>query len=298
MRPGLLPASPCVRPGRVPVAVSGGGSATGWFRDMQCSVCGNLTVCWEIMVLPFAHSHRLRGRLLWLTAAILFMVVSLICVTGCGGFGKPSGRDVPQQSMTFTTQDGVTLSGRVFGAGDVGVVLAHMYAKDQSSWSELAEVLAVEGYQVLAFDFRGYGVSTGTKDIALIDRDIVAAMTALVERGVKRVFVVGASMGGTAALVAAAGENPAGIVALSPPVQFQGLDASKAVSASSCPKLFLAAQGDSAASSTQSLFQLANEPKHIVMLTGSAHGSDLLKGKEGVQAQGLVLDFLTEHAGL
>ena len=94
------------------------------------------------------------------------------------------------------------------------------------------------------------------------------------------------------------GENPAGIVALSPPVQFQGLDASKAVSASSCPKLFLAAQGDSAASSTQSLFQLANEPKHIVMLTGSAHGSDLLKGKEGVQAQGLVLDFLTEHAGL
>ncbi|NLE74932.1 MAG: alpha/beta hydrolase [Actinobacteria bacterium] len=221
----------------------------------------------------------------------------VLCATGCSDAGKVSNREVPQQSVTFTTQDGVTLSGRIFGNSDVGVVLAHMYPKDQSSWHEFAEILAVEGYQALAFDFRGYGISTGSKDISVIERDILAAMAALRERGAKHVFVVGASMGGTAALVAATHEDPAGIVALSPPVDFQGLDASKAVSASSCPKLFLAAEGDGTVSSTQTLFQLANEPKRIVMVPGFAHGSELLKGKEGAGAQRLVIDFLAAHAG-
>ena len=103
-------------------------------------------------------------------------------------------------------------------------------------------------------------------------------------------------MGGTAALIAAVSESLAGIVAVSAPAEFQGLDARQAVSSSSCPKLFIAAEGDQAASSCQSLFQLANEPKEIVLLPGSAHGSDLFKGKEGARAQKLVLDFLAANS--
>ncbi len=176
------------------------------------------------------------------------------------------------------------------------MVLAHMYPKDQSSWYEFARVLAGEGYRVLTFDFRGYGTSTGSRRIDLIDRDIQGAVAALIARGSEYVFVVGASMGGTAALIAAVDEPLAGIVAVSAPVEFKGLDAARAVSASRCAKLFLAAEGDTAAQTTQTLFQLANDPKQIVMLPGAAHGSDLFKGKEGARAQDLVLDFLAANS--
>jgi hypothetical protein len=46
------------------------------------------------------------------------------------------------------------LEGRVFGSGDVGIVLAHM-AGDQSQWFGLAGLLGDHGYRVLTFDRRG-----------------------------------------------------------------------------------------------------------------------------------------------
>lgn len=242
----------------------------------------------------------LRATLRLQAGALVYaaiMAMGLLSLAGCAGSAPVTSAADAGESITFTTEDGVALSGRLFGSGaETGVVLAHMYPKDQSSWYEFARLLAREGYMALAFDFRGYGTSTGEKRIDRIDRDVAAAIMALTARGARRVFVVGASMGGTAALIAAVSESLAGIVAVSAPAEFQGLDARQAVSSSSCPKLFIAAEGDQAASSCQSLFQLANEPKEIVLLPGSAHGSDLFKGKEGARAQKLVLDFLAANS--
>ena len=64
----------------------------------------------------------------------------------------------------FATGDGEEISGLVYGQGDIGIVLAHMRGRGQSSWAEFATQASDSGYVVLTFDFRGYGDSTGTKD--------------------------------------------------------------------------------------------------------------------------------------
>ena len=111
------------------------------------------------------------------------------------------------------------------------MVLAHMRPADQRSWFDFADRLADQGYQVLTFDFRGTcpggdgGCSEGEADISSMWQDVVGAVTYLRSRGADRVGLVGASMGGTASLVAAAqpGVDPRMVVTLSAPTEIEGL---------------------------------------------------------------------------
>ena len=49
------------------------------------------------------------------------------------------------EAVGFRGAGGVDLEGRVFGSGDVGVVLAHMRPGDQSQWIEFAALLVRVG---------------------------------------------------------------------------------------------------------------------------------------------------------
>jgi dienelactone hydrolase len=53
------------------------------------------------------------------------------------------------EPVRFRGAGGVRLDGRVFGSGDVGVVLGHMRPGDQSQWLGFAARLADRGYLVL-----------------------------------------------------------------------------------------------------------------------------------------------------
>ncbi|HEU4831977.1 MAG TPA: hypothetical protein VFU18_04640 [Actinomycetota bacterium] len=59
------------------------------------------------------------------------------------------------ESVRFRGAGGVRLEGRVFGSGDVGVVLGHMRPGDQSQWLGFVALLADRGYMVLTYDRRG-----------------------------------------------------------------------------------------------------------------------------------------------
>jgi alpha-beta hydrolase superfamily lysophospholipase len=155
-----------------------------------------------------------------------------------------------------------------------------------------ARELAARGFRALAIDFRGYGASTGG-DGRRLDRDLAAAVGRLRADGATRVFVVGASMGGTAALAAASWVAPpvAGVVSLSGPAQFRGLDALRAVRRSRVPVRFLASRGDTAfAGDARTLMKAARaKDKAIVLYAGARHGSSLL---DVPRAKTLVLAFL------
>jgi pimeloyl-ACP methyl ester carboxylesterase len=205
------------------------------------------------------------------------------------------------QAVTFVTEDGLTLSGTLFGSGTRGVALAHMFPADQTSWSPTAQRLAQEGFLVLTFDFRGYGRSEGNKEIQYLDRDVTAAVQYLRAAGAWEVVLVGASMGGTAALKAAdrlqmlSSIRLAGVVTLSAPEQFKGLSATDAVPRLVVPLLFIAAQGDTGAAGARQREELSGNTGDLQIVGGSAHGTDLFESAEAEQVWQLLLDFLKEN---
>jgi pimeloyl-ACP methyl ester carboxylesterase len=195
--------------------------------------------------------------------------------------------------VRFETTDGVTLDGRVFGDGENGVVLAHMRPASMGSWFPFAETLASAGYTALAFDFRGYGASGGSG--FAVDVDVRAAIDALVERGARRVFVVGASMGGTGAIVAALGEDRvAAVVTLSAPATFEGVDALAAIGKLDRPVMLMVAEGDEPyASDARRLREASGFEAELIVLSGSRHGTDLFLDHP-VATRDAILGFLAD----
>lgn len=211
-------------------------------------------------------------------------------------------------AVTFRSPDGVKLSGRVFGDGEVGVVLAHMFPADQTSWWAFARTLAPKGFTVLTFDFRGYcpggaaGCSEGEKDVAAVWQDVLGAVDFLEARGLVRVMLVGASMGGTASLVAASqpGVPVIAVIALSAPQSFGGLTADRSVLANvTAAKLFVAGNSDQtgAAQAGQAMYDESPVPKRLEIVTSSDHGTDLLTGNQSGRVQTLILNYLELYAG-
>jgi esterase/lipase len=223
-------------------------------------------------------------------AAVLLLVILLVACDG--------GREAPPgETVRFMTDDGIDLTGEIRGSGGAGVVLAHAFPADRRSWSEFADFLRGKGYVTLTFDFRGYGDSTGETDVPEIWRDVLAATSLLRDRGADRIVVVGASMGGTAALIAAARADVAGVVTLSAPTTFMGLSAPPEVLAGvDEPKLFVAADGDaSAPESAQALYEQSSGAKRVEIVNGSEHGTELLESGQAEVVRNLVLQFLAAN---
>ena len=178
-----------------------------------------------------------------------FLLGLLVAVVGCGGNGgdeagptsstsettsitaaAPCGAE-GVQAVTLTTGDAMEIDAALVGEGTLGVVLGHQFRSDFCSWVPFAQQLAQRHMRALAVNF----VSTS------LDSDMVAGARELLRRGAKRIILVGASMGGTAALVAATNIDVAGVVAVSAPREFSGLDALPAVRRLEIPVLFLPA---------------------------------------------------------
>jgi pimeloyl-ACP methyl ester carboxylesterase len=201
----------------------------------------------------------------------------------------------------------VRLEGRLFGEGNhVAVVLSHMLPADQSSWWDFGQRLADEGYLALTYDFRGYcpggvaGCSSGNKDIPAIWEDVLGAIAFVRSQGANRVMLVGASMGGTASLIAAAqpGADVAAVITLSAPVSIEGLTVGADVLAQvTAAKLFIAGLGDpsGAATSAQQLYDASPPPKRIEIRPSNDHGTDLLTGNQSEIVRNLVLTYLAQY---
>lgn len=238
-------------------------------------------------------------RLLGSAALCAMMLVA------CGG--GPSHADLSNsRAVSFPSRDGVKLDGRLFGDGDTAVVLSHMRPADQRSWFDFAQRLANQGYLVLTYDFRGYcpggdgGCSQGDQDIAQIWQDVVGAIDFVRSQGATDVALVGASMGGTASLVAAGqeGVDVRAVVTLSAPESIEGLVADAALlQREQTNKLFVAGAGDaSAADSAQHLYEISPPPKRVEIVPADDHGTDLLNGSRGEEVKRLIETYLAQFA--
>lgn len=176
--------------------------------------------------------------------------------------------------VTFMTEDNIELNGNIFGSGNKWVILSHMFPTDQTSWFEFAEILKKNGYIVLTYDFRGYGKSGGSKDISKLDIDLAAALAYIKQYDPELIYLIGASMGGTASLVVASEERIDGVISLSSPDEFEGISAISVIGDIVAAKLFIASQGDEDATrSATEMYEKSMEPKQLEILEGNSHGT-------------------------
>jgi pimeloyl-ACP methyl ester carboxylesterase len=203
--------------------------------------------------------------------------------------------------VRFTGGAGATLVGVVLGRGRTGLVLGHQVGSDLCEWLPQAQTFAEQGYQVLAFDFAGYGDSQpGSGPDAGVDADVVAAAGQLRHRGADRIVLIGSSMGGTAVLSAAARIRPpvAGVVSLSGPAAFQGVDAGAAVARLRVPVLLVAAADDHPfVDDARAMYRVAPvRDKRLLVVGGGGHGTGLLEfGADAPRVQAAVRRFVAGH---
>ena len=116
--------------------------------------------------------------------------------------------------------------------------------------------------------------------------------------GKRKVFLVGASMGGIASLVAGASIKPAvaGVVSISAPARFRGMNAVATAPRLKMPVLYVAAEGDDNAGfdfsedARKLHAATASADKRLEIVPGTLHGIGLVAGSARVKA--LVEGFL------
>ena len=104
-----------------------------------------------------------------------------------------------------TTSDGVSapIAFDTRGNGAIALVFIHGWASDRSFWHEQADVFAREGYRVVTLDLTGHGPfapSSPPRFVLGLAADVEAVVRDL---GLRRVILIGHSMGGPIALAAA-----------------------------------------------------------------------------------------------
>ena len=251
------------------------------------------------------------------------LMVALVLAAGCGdgSRGRPgpataAARPTPAttaaaitnpclhaseaaRAFRFSTSDGATLVGVVLGSGPRGLVLGHQLGSDLCEWLPQARRFAKAGYRVLVFDFAGFGDSQPGPD-GRVDTDVVAAAEQLRRRGVDRIVLVGSSMGGTAVLSAATRIRPpvAGVVSLSGPSGFGGVDAQGAMARLRVPVLFVVGADDQPfREQARLLYRAARvRDKRLLVVPGGGHGTGLLEfGEDAPRLRAAVRRFVAEQ---
>jgi pimeloyl-ACP methyl ester carboxylesterase len=184
---------------------------------------------------------------------------------------------------------GQKLDAAVFGAGPVGLVLAHESDGSLCNWASLAPEFADEGYHVLIFDFG---------EPATVAQDMKAATRKIRELGAKRIILGGASLGGTVALMTAARErNIVGAFSLSAPAVYGNAEGLPAVRRFRAPVLFVAAGDDeNFAEDARRLYRASqSQRRQLLIVPGSEHGTALYGGPGAEEVRDAV-DRLLQRA--
>lgn len=234
----------------------------------------------------------------------------------------------------FRSESGALLKGNFLkGTPRKGaVILMHGVRGNRGATAKHAEFLHAAGYTVLLFDFQAHGESTGNRitNGYLESKDALAAMRLMREKAPgERVAILGASLGGAAAILAGEDLNADAMILemvypdieravknrmslgagdwarpFSPLLTWQlkhRLDVSKdwfsperEIAKITCPKLIISGDQDhhTTLADTKALFAAAPEPKDLWIVEGAAHQN--LHAFAGKEYERRVLEFLVK----
>lgn len=190
-----------------------------------------------------------------------------------------------------------TLLGDLYGdlPSRRAAILVHGRDWDASGWRDVAQGFVARGVAAFALNLRGYDGSSGkTSEFAPPAEwspvaDLRAAKAMLRDRGAREIALVGASMGGHAVLASSFEADVECIVSVSAPVVAVPDELSRRISGR---KLFVCADGDSAAPHVLRCFDVASKPKTLLMFGGSEHSRGMFAAPYGPEAIAAIIDFV------
>jgi alpha-beta hydrolase superfamily lysophospholipase len=192
--------------------------------------------------------------------------------------------EAQQRAVKFVTGDGCGIEAfyAAPSSGNYIFINAHGLGSGKEEWGPFQDALAERGYGWLSLDLRGHGGSLdcgGKKadyrkfskaEWGSASRDIEAAALWLKKKGYKKIIFCGASIGANLSLKAAAegAVKPAGVILLSPGLDYAGVK----------PELYLAK------APKRLLFAAAEDDRYAWRSALTLHGQ---AGKKGLRPSSL-----------
>jgi pimeloyl-ACP methyl ester carboxylesterase len=197
------------------------------------------------------------------------------------------------------TSDDVQIIAKQFGTGELAVILAHQgtIGANQRDWEPFARMIAERGYSAVTLDFRGRGSSRGDINATYyLIRDMRALIDHLHGEGYDRIVCIGASMGGSTCLRTAVEYNLEGVVVIGSlmgtgkPTSTTGDELAELT----IPKLFITTEDDGfdVPETIKYMYEISQEPKHLRVFPGDAHGTEMFKQSYGEEVTAELLAFL------
>ena len=200
----------------------------------------------------------------------------------------PPSSAIGNEALSFEGTDGVPLEGHLYAnSGPKRNAVILISEVEQKTWASHAADFVAEGVAVYTYDVRGVGETGGSRNDAMLDRDLEIAVRLLESREYVRVYVIGiGEPGATAAFRVAARQELAGVGGL-PAVG--PLDAMPQVTE---PKLFLAFDGTDTVEPMQRAYNAAPQPATQVVIPAPASpATDVLSIGAAKLA---IVDFVSE----
>ena len=231
-------------------------------------------------------------------------VVRLVASTALFLFGLTTlAQDLPvHETITLQAADDTSLVADFYPASDEApvLILLHMLNSQRSAYEPLIPDLHEAGYAILNVDMRGHGESGGAQvwDSTIADMQSWAAW--LEEEGHTSeagLAIIGASIGSNVALISCAEtEGCRGAVALSPGLDYRGVQPESALVDGLAERsaLLVAAQADGySAQSVKQMFLNAKGDISARLYPGRAHGTRLFDS-DYASVSALILHWLDE----
>ena len=128
----------------------------------------------------------------------LFVALACLALANPGG----AGEKMTVTKKTIKADDGVNLVCEIRGKGDTTLLFLHGWCGDRQYWKDQADVFARD-FQVITLDQAGHGESGKDRKTWTTSSLAGDVETIVKELGLKRVIIVGHSMGGPVGLMAA-----------------------------------------------------------------------------------------------
>ena len=219
-------------------------------------------------------------------------------------YDTPNNAGLSFEEVSFQSQDGTQLTGWFIPAKGVSdpkqakgtVIHFHGNAQNISAHWRFAQWLPEHGYNLFAFDYRGYGTSKGSPNVKGVFEDSHAAINYVRQRpdvNPDKLVIFGQSLGGTNAIAAVGSGNQQGIRALIIESTFSSYSAIASdkvpgagylmnddysaqrfiANISPIPLVLIHGTDDPVIGlkHTQQLFALARQPKQLILVPGGSH---------------------------